>query len=108
MLPLPLFRSRVVAVSLVVGFMLNAAYYGGVFIFSLYLQQERGQTALHAGLMFIPMTALVAVVNLASAKLAARFGPRVPMVAGQLLGDGRAAGAAHRRRDTPTCGRWRR
>ncbi len=75
-----------VAVSLVVGFMLNAAYYGGVFIFSLYLQQERGQTALHAGLMFIPMTALVAVVNLASAKLAAQFGPRVPMVAGQLLG----------------------
>lgn len=86
MLPLPLFRSRVVAVSLVVGFMLNAAYYGGVFIFSLYLQQERGQSALQAGLMFIPMTALVAVVNLASAKLAARFGPRVPMVAGQLVG----------------------
>ncbi|WP_372442830.1 MFS transporter [Actinomadura barringtoniae] len=86
MLPLPLFRSRVVAVSLVVGFMLNAAYYGGVFIFSLYLQQERGQSALTAGLMFIPMTALVAVVNLASARLAARFGPRVPMVAGQLVG----------------------
>jgi len=86
MLPLPLFRSRVVAVSLVIGFMLNAAYYGGVFIFSLYLQQERGQSALRAGLMFIPMTALVAVVNLASARLAARFGPRVPMVAGQLVG----------------------
>ncbi|WP_326822723.1 MFS transporter [Streptosporangium sp. NBC_01756] len=86
MLPLPLFRSRVVAVSLVVGFMLNAAYYGGVFIFSLYLQQERGQSALHAGVMFIPMTALVAVVNLASARLAARFGPRVPMAAGQLVG----------------------
>ncbi|WP_262706088.1 MULTISPECIES: MFS transporter [Streptomyces] len=90
MLPLPLFRSRVVAVSLVVGFMLNAAYYGGVFVFSLYLQQQRGQSALHAGMLFIPMTALVAVVNLASAKLAARFGPRVPMVAGQLVG---AAGA---------------
>ncbi len=86
MLPLPLFRSRVVAVSLVVGFMINAAYYGGVFVFSLYLQQQRGQSAPHAGLLFIPMTALVAVVNLASAKLAARFGPRVPMVAGQLVG----------------------
>ncbi|RFU87944.1 MFS transporter [Streptomyces triticagri] len=86
MLPLPLFRTRVVTVSLVVGFMLNAAYYGGVFDFSLYLQQERGQSALHAGVMFIPMTALVAVVNLASARLAARYGPRVPMVAGQLVG----------------------
>ncbi|UNZ22267.1 MFS transporter [Streptomyces sp. 891-h] len=86
MLPLQLFRSRVVAVSLVIGFMLNAAYYGGVFIFSLYLQQERGQSALHAGVLFIPMTALVALVNLASAKLAALFGPRVPMVAGQLIG----------------------
>ncbi|WP_405406719.1 MFS transporter [Streptomyces sp. NBC_01104] len=86
MLPLPLFRNRVVAVSLVVGFMLNAAYYGGVFIFSLYLQQQRGQSALHAGMMFIPMTALVAVANLASARLATRYGPRVPMVAGQLIG----------------------
>ncbi|MFJ6850413.1 MFS transporter [Streptomyces sp. NPDC091271] len=86
MLPLPLFRTRVVAVSLGVGFMLNAAYYGGVFVFSLYLQQERGQSALQAGVLFIPMTALVAVVNLASARLAARFGPRVPMVAGQLVG----------------------
>ncbi|WP_439681443.1 MFS transporter [Embleya sp. MST-111070] len=85
MLPPALFRSRVVAVSLVIGFMLNAAYYGGVFVFSLYLQQERGETALHAGLMFIPMTALVAVVNLTSAKLAARFGPRLPMVTGQLV-----------------------
>lgn len=86
MVPLALFRSRVVAVSLVVGFMLNAAYYGGVFVFSLYLQQERGETALHAGLMFVPMTALVAVVNLVSAKLAERHGPRVPMLAGQLVG----------------------
>lgn len=86
MLPLPLFRSRVVAVSLGVGFMLNAAYYAGVFIFSLYLQEQRGETALDAGLMFIPMTALVAVVNLASAKLAEVFGPRVPIVAGQLIG----------------------
>ncbi|MET9495609.1 MFS transporter [Streptomyces sp. NPDC006552] len=85
MLPLPLFRTRVVAVSLVVGFMLNAAYYGGVFVFSLYLQQERGQSALQAGVLFIPMTALVAVVNLASARLAARFGPRVPLIAGQLV-----------------------
>ncbi|MFI7382830.1 MFS transporter [Streptomyces sp. NPDC049813] len=86
MLPLLLFRTRVVAVSLVVGFMLNAAYYGGVFVFSLYLQQERGQSALQAGVLFIPMTALVAVVNLASARLAARFGPRVPLIAGQLVG----------------------
>ncbi len=85
-LPLPLFRSRAAAVSLAIGFMLNAAYYGGVFVFSLYLQQERGQSALQAGLMFIPMTALVAVVNLASASLARRYGPRVPMVAGQLVG----------------------
>ncbi|MEW9551139.1 MFS transporter [Nonomuraea sp. NPDC050783] len=91
MLPLPLFGSRVVVVSLAVGFMLNVAYYGGVFVFSLYLQQERGQSALQAGLMFLPMTALVAVANLASARLAGRFGPRVPMVAGQLAG---AAGLA--------------
>ncbi|NGN67546.1 MFS transporter [Streptomyces sp. A7024] len=85
MLPLGLFRSKVVSVSVLVGFVLNAAFYGGVFVFSLYFQQVRGLSALHTGLMFVPMTALIALVNLSSAKLAGRFGPRVPMVAGQLL-----------------------
>jgi MFS transporter, DHA2 family, methylenomycin A resistance protein len=36
--------------------------------------------------MFIPMTALVAVVNLASTKLAGLFGQRVPMVADNCSG----------------------
>ncbi|MEV0097276.1 MFS transporter [Streptomyces sp. NPDC050738] len=48
--------------------------------------QDSSESALRAGVMFIPMTALVAVVNLVSARLAAPYGPRVPMAAGQLLG----------------------
>ncbi|MEV6108080.1 MFS transporter [Streptomyces sp. NPDC051940] len=85
MVPLRLFRTRAVSVGVAVGFAVNAAFYGAVFVLSLYFQQARGLSPLHTGLLFLPMTALVAVVNLAAARVAARFGPRVPMAAGQLL-----------------------
>lgn len=94
MVPMRLFRSRTVSVAVLVGFTINAAYYGGVFLLSLYFQQERDLSALDTGLLFIPMTAFVAVVNLGSAKVAARFGPRVPIVAGQLLTVAGLAGLA--------------
>jgi len=85
MVPLSLFRSRTVSVCVAVGFAINAVFYGIVFVLSLFFQQVRGQSALSAGLMFVPMTALVAVVNLFVAAWAARrFGPKVPMVAGQI------------------------
>jgi MFS transporter, DHA2 family, methylenomycin A resistance protein len=84
MMPLALFRSRTVSVCVGVGFSINAAFYGTVFVLSLFFQQTRGQSALSAGLMFVPMTALVSVVNLFVAAWASRrFGPKVPMVAGQ-------------------------
>jgi DHA2 family methylenomycin A resistance protein-like MFS transporter len=38
-----------------------------------------------AGLMFLPMMAVIAGANLASARAAARFGPRIPIAAGQAI-----------------------
>lgn len=85
MVPLGLFRSRVVSLCVTIGFVVNAAFHGVIFIFSLFFQQVLGLSAVAAGLMFLPMTALIAVANVSSAKVAGRFGPRVPIAVGQLV-----------------------
>ncbi|MCQ4042050.1 MFS transporter [Streptantibioticus rubrisoli] len=85
MVPLGLFRSRTATLCLAIGFAVNAAFYGTVFVLGLFFQQVLGLSAVTAGLMFLPMTALVAGANVASARAAARFGPRVPITIGQLV-----------------------
>jgi DHA2 family methylenomycin A resistance protein-like MFS transporter len=85
MVPLDLFRSRPVAVSVSVGFAFMVGFYGLVFLLSLYFQEQRGLSPLATGLAFLPMTALSIFVNPASARIAERFGPRVPIAAGQVL-----------------------
>lgn len=83
--PLGLFRDRTVAITVAAGAACSVAFYGLVFVFSLFFQEVQGRSALWAGLMFLPMTGLIAVTNLFAGKLAARVGPRVPMLAGQSL-----------------------
>lgn len=84
MMPLHLFRVRTVWVTTAVGFTINVAFYGTIFVLSLFFQQVRGQDALAAGLMFLPMTAVVAIMNLFfAAKVIRRFGPRLPIALGQ-------------------------
>jgi DHA2 family methylenomycin A resistance protein-like MFS transporter len=85
MVPLSLFRSRPVAVSVAGGAAFSVGFYGLVFLLSLYFQQARGLTPAQTGVAFVPMTALTAVVTLIAPRIAARFGPRVPMAAGQFL-----------------------
>jgi DHA2 family methylenomycin A resistance protein-like MFS transporter len=85
MVPLDLFRSRYVAGALSIAFVTMAAFYGVVFLQSLYFQQERGLPALATGLLFLPMTALVAILNPLVPRLAERLGRLVPIVGGQLL-----------------------
>ena len=85
MVPLGLFRSKVVVLCITTGFVANAAYYGTIFLLSLFYQQVLGLSAVAAGLMFLPTAALTAVANIASAKAAGRFGPGVPIAVGQLI-----------------------
>ncbi len=59
-----------------------AGFYGMVFLQSLYFQQRRGHSALATGLLFLPMTALVAVLSYLAPRIASRFGRLVPFVAG--------------------------
>ncbi|MFG2130117.1 MFS transporter [Streptomyces sp. NPDC048751] len=83
--PLELFRSREVTASVAAGAACSVAFYGVVFVFSLFFQQVQGRSALHTGLVFLPMTALIGVTNVLSGKLAGRHGPRLPMLLGQGL-----------------------
>jgi MFS transporter, DHA2 family, methylenomycin A resistance protein len=85
MVPLELFRSRAVVVSVSVGFAFMVGFYGLVFLFSLYFQGLRDLSPLATGLAFMPMTALSIFVNPLAARIAERFGPRVPIAAGQFL-----------------------
>ncbi|MFK8908292.1 MFS transporter [Streptomyces sp. YS-3] len=94
MLPLGLFRQRGVSVPVVVGFACNAAFYGGVFVLSLFFQEQRGQSAFSAGLMFVPMAVITANFNYLSPRAVSRFGLRAVVVAGLLVGMAGCCGLA--------------
>jgi MFS transporter, DHA2 family, methylenomycin A resistance protein len=85
MLPLGLFSSRVFSSASAIGLVLNIAFYGLIFVLSLYFQTTRGYSALMTGLAFGPTTAAVLVANLNAGRLAARFGERTVLVGGALL-----------------------
>ncbi len=85
MLPLSLFRSSAVIAACIVGLLTNFAYYGLMFVLSLFFQTAKGYSPFATGLAFLPMTALVTVANLVAGRLTARFGPRLPMVVGQAV-----------------------
>jgi MFS transporter, DHA2 family, methylenomycin A resistance protein len=109
MVPLDLFRSRTVVIASGTGFAFMAGFYGLVFVYSIYLQQVRGLSPLATGLVFLPSSVASGFVSPISARLAERFGPRVPIVGGMFLmgrggrlrrsgGEPAARGAEHGRR----------
>jgi DHA2 family methylenomycin A resistance protein-like MFS transporter len=84
MVPLGLFRSRVLTTALLVAFISMVGFYTLVFLQSLYFQQLRGYSALMTGLLFLPMTGITACTNSQVAKIARRFGAVLPVVIGLL------------------------
>jgi DHA2 family methylenomycin A resistance protein-like MFS transporter len=91
MLPLRLFRNRAFSAASGVGVLFNLSLYGVLICVSLYLQQERHESALTTGLLILPMSLAVGAGSTASGWVTARIGPRWPMIAGLSLA---AAGAA--------------
>lgn len=81
--PLGLFRNRTVATTVAVGSAVSVAFYSMVFVFSLFFQQVQHHSALYTGLLFLPMTSLIAVTNVVAGKITGRYGPRLPMLVGQ-------------------------
>jgi DHA2 family methylenomycin A resistance protein-like MFS transporter len=86
MLPLRLFARPGFRAGSAVGLLINLGFYGQLFLMSLYLQDARGYSALGAGLALLPEAALLIVASTLSGRIMARTGPRLPMLAGLLLG----------------------
>jgi DHA2 family methylenomycin A resistance protein-like MFS transporter len=101
MVPPRLVRLPAVSVPTATGLALNFAFYGAVFLLALYFEQVHGLSALETGLMFLPMTALITVTNLIAGRLSTRYGPRLPMVLGQVVLVGGVCGLLALQQDTP-------
>jgi DHA2 family methylenomycin A resistance protein-like MFS transporter len=82
MVPLAMFRSRNVSVSVAVGFAFVVGYYGLPFVMSLYLQQLRGLSPFETGCVFLPMMVIGALLTPFSARAAERVGSRTVVTAG--------------------------
>ncbi len=85
MLPLSLFTHRMFALTSLVGLLVNIAFYGLIFVFSLYFQKINGWSPLSTGLAFVPMMGAVLPVNIIAPRLAERFGAPAVIAAGCLI-----------------------
>jgi MFS transporter, DHA2 family, methylenomycin A resistance protein len=100
MLPLSLFRNTMFTRTSLAGLLVNVAFYGLIFVLSLYFQQQSKLSPLLTGLAFLPMMAAVLVLNLISAKAAERFGNRLAISAGAILACAGCAGLLGITQDT--------
>jgi MFS transporter, DHA2 family, methylenomycin A resistance protein len=85
MLPLTLFRHRMFAATSLVGLLVNVAFYGLIFVFSLYFQRVNGWSPFATGLAFLPMMGAVLPVNLVAAGVAERIGAPRTIALGAVL-----------------------
>jgi len=84
MLPLSLFANRLFSLTSLVGLLVNIAFYGLIFVLSLYFQQVNGLSPLATGLAFLPMMGAVLPVNLLAPRLAEKLGAPAVIAAGAL------------------------
>jgi EmrB/QacA subfamily drug resistance transporter len=75
------FRSAPFSGAALIGVAALATLGGFLFLNTLYLQDVRGYSALHAGLLTIPMAVMLGVLSVVSGRLVASRGPRFSLVA---------------------------
>jgi DHA2 family methylenomycin A resistance protein-like MFS transporter len=85
MLPLYLFSNSMFRLTSIVGLLANAAFYGLIFVLSLYFQEIDGWSPLRTGLAFLPMMGMVLPMNLLAARVTQRWGPRATIAAGAVI-----------------------
>ncbi len=98
LLDLRFFRSAPFSGATLIAVCAFAALGGFLFLNTLYLQDERGFSALHAGLYTLPMAAMTVLLAPLSGRIVAARGPRLPLV---LAGIATTAGALMLTRLTP-------
>jgi MFS transporter, DHA2 family, methylenomycin A resistance protein len=85
MIPLELFGRPLFSAMNGVGFVTNFCLYGLIFILSLLFQQVMHFSVLAAGLLFLPLSATVAISNFVAGRLSVRYGHRASLLLGQSL-----------------------
>jgi len=85
LLPLRLFRSRLLSFATVVIILDFFAFYGVIFFISLYLQEVHGYSPIEAGVRLLPLTLMFVISAPVGALLNQRLGPRFPVSVGMLL-----------------------
>ena len=85
MLPLSLFGERMFAVSAPAGLLVNMAFYGLIFVLSLYFQDVNGWSPFATGLAFVPMMGMVLPANLVAARISERIGAPQAIALGAAL-----------------------
>lgn len=78
-LPASLYKNGRFSAAQIVGFLLNFALFGGMFMLSLFLQEVRGASSFIAGVELLPMMAVFVIGNMLFSRLANWF------EAGQLM-----------------------
>ena len=86
MLPLGLFCSVNFSTVAVIGLLINFAFYGELFVMSIYLQQLRGLTPLAAGVALLPQMGMAVIGSTLSGRVMVHTGPRFPMLFGLIVG----------------------
>lgn len=85
MLPLRLFRSAGFSASTAIGLSVNIAFYGLIFVLSLFFQRGQHLTPLQTGLAFAPSTIAIVAANTLAGRADKRFGPRLVIIGGAAL-----------------------
>jgi EmrB/QacA subfamily drug resistance transporter len=86
LLPLGIFRSRLVAGANLIQVLLVAGMFGFFFLGALYLQRVLGFSPLEVGVGFLPVSLAIGTLSIGfSARLSLRFGPRAILLAGLTL-----------------------
>lgn len=85
MLPLKLFKNPAFAIVNVVNVLVLFTFVSLLFIFSLFLQQVQGYSAVAAGLRFLPLNAAFVIALLVSGWFATKLGWRFTITAGLIL-----------------------
>jgi len=84
-IPLDLFRNRVISLSTIIGFLAGVAMFGAITFVPLFAQAARGETATSAGTLLTPLMLSWVIVSVVAGPLLLRLGSRTMVVSGQLL-----------------------